>query len=457
MKIKQLVSIVLMTSAFLALLTTRVLSQEKSSIAVDLSAASTDSWSSTQKAPLLPKARIVKPITEIRRLSEIEHPSNSARTLLVQSPTPQATPTDQVVQVTGVKANPTNKGLDLILQTSKGQVLQPINRSAGKSFIADIPSSQLRLPSGDGFTFRSTKPIAGVSEITVTNLNANTIRVTVLGEAKLPIVELFDSPEEGLIFGVASTAPVAQQQQPSTQQPPTQRSESQTKPSLPSDQGNEPIELVVRGQQDGYRVPDASTATKTDTPLRDIPQAIEVVPQQVIRDQQANRLVDVLKNVPGVVQGGTSPRTFSDSFLIRGFTVQDVLKDGLIDRTLFSVGYDPVTVDRIEVLKGPGSVLFGQGELGGIVNVVTKKPLREPYYFLEGSAGSFNSYRGAIDLSGPVNADKTVLYRLGVAARTTESFVDFYQQQRYDVAPSLTWQINDRAKITFAAEYYDAK
>ena len=219
MKIKQLVSIVLMTSAFLALLTTRVLSQEKSSIAVDLSAASTDSWSSTQKAPLLPKARIVKPITEIRRLSEIEHPSNSARTLLVQSPTPQATPTDQVVQVTGVKANPTNKGLDLILQTSKGQVLQPINRSAGKSFIADIPSSQLRLPSGDGFTFRSTKPIAGVSEITVTNFDANTIRVTVLGEAKLPTVELFDSPEEGLIFGVASTAPSAPQQQPSTQQP----------------------------------------------------------------------------------------------------------------------------------------------------------------------------------------------------------------------------------------------
>ncbi len=123
------------------------------------------------------------------------------------------------MQVTGVKANPTNKGLDLILQTSKGQVLQPINRSAGNSFIADIPSSQLRLPSGDAFTFRSTKPIAGVSEITVTNFDANTIRVTVLGEAKLPTVELFDSPEEGLIFGVASTAPSAPQQQPSTQQP----------------------------------------------------------------------------------------------------------------------------------------------------------------------------------------------------------------------------------------------
>ncbi|MEH1837164.1 MAG: TonB-dependent receptor [Nostoc sp.] len=152
-----------------------------------------------------------------------------------------------------------------------------------------------------------------------------------------------------------------------------------------------------------------------------------------------------------------SPRTFSDVFLIRGFNVQDILRDGLVDRMLTSVGYDPVTVDRVEVLKGPASVLFGQGELGGTVNVVTKQPLREPYYSLEGSAGSFNSYRGAIDLSGPVNADKTVLYRLGVAARTTESFIDFYQQQRYDVAPSLTWLINSRAKLTLAAEYYNVK
>jgi len=144
MKIKQLVSILLMTNTFLALLTTIAHSQEKSSSAVELSPVSSDSALSTQKIPLDTKARLVKPITEIRRLSEIEHPSNSAQTLLVQSPTPQTTPAAEVVQVTSVKVNPTKKGLDLILQTSKGQVLQPINRSVGNSFIADIPSSQLR-------------------------------------------------------------------------------------------------------------------------------------------------------------------------------------------------------------------------------------------------------------------------------------------------------------------------
>ncbi|MEH1845501.1 MAG: TonB-dependent receptor plug domain-containing protein [Nostoc sp.] len=372
------------------------------------------------------------PITKIPYLSEIDHPLTNAEKL-VQSPTPE------LVQITGVKANPTAKGVEIILQTSLGEQLQVINRSTGNNFIADIPNAQLSLSTGEAYTFRSEKPLAGITEITVTNLDANTIRVTVTGEASVPVVELSDSPTEGLIFEVAS----------STQSPPAENQPtSEIQPSQPSASGDEPIELVVTGEQDGYRVPNASTATKTDTPLRDVPQSIQVIPQQVIQDQQANRLVDAIKNVPGVVQGGSSPRTSSDSFLIRGFNVADILKDGLQDRTLTSIGYDPVTVDRIEVLKGPASVLFGQGQLGGIVNVVTKQPLREPYYFLEGSAGSFNSYRGAIDLSGPVNANKTVLYRLGVAARTSESFLDFYDQQRYNVAPSLTWQINDRARYS---------
>ncbi|MEH2277785.1 MAG: TonB-dependent siderophore receptor [Nostoc sp.] len=268
----------------------------------------------------------------------------------------------------------------------------------------------------------------------------------------MPTVKLFDD-HAGLVFAVATTATATSPQQP-PQTPQASQPENQTQPK-PST-SDEPIELVVTGEQDGYNAPDASIATKTDTPLRDIPQSIQVVPQQVIKDQQLYRLVDVLKNVPGVVQSGSSPRSVFDSFSIRGFDA-DVLKDGLLDRSLSTGGYEPVTVERIEVLKGPASVLFGQGSLGGIVNVVTKQPLREPYYFLEGSAGSYNSYRGAIDLSGPVNADKTVLYRLGVAARTTESFVDFYQDQFYNVSPSLSWQINDRAKLTLAAQYYEDK
>ncbi|MEH2337436.1 AMIN domain-containing protein [Nostoc sp.] len=131
-----------------------------------------------------------------------------------------------------------------------------MNRSSGNNFIADIPNAQLRLPNGEAFTYRSQKPITGVSEITVTNFDANTIRVSVTGEAGVPIVELFDSPDEGIIFSVATAASRSRAQQPQTQptQPPNQP-ETQTQPSQPSTQGDEPIELVVTGEQDGYTVP----------------------------------------------------------------------------------------------------------------------------------------------------------------------------------------------------------
>ncbi|MEH2290620.1 TonB-dependent siderophore receptor [Nostoc sp.] len=397
--------------------------------------------------------------SNIPSIRDIKLPLTSAE-MLVQSQAPQNPALQEgkqkngIVPITGVKANPTDKGVEVILETPVGTQLQVTNRSVGSNFIVDVSGGQLRLPSGKAFTFRSEKPLAGITQITVTNIDANIVQVTVVGEKALPIVELFDD-NAGLVFAVASTATATSPPQP-TQTPQASQPENQTQPTQPST-SNEPIELVVTGEQDGYNAPNASIGTKTDTPLRDIPQSIQVVPQQVIKDQQLYRLGDVLKNVPGVVQSGSSPRSVFESFTIRGFDAGGVLKDGLLDSTLGSGGYEPVTVERIEVLKGPASVLFGPGALGGIVNIVTKQPLREPYYFIEGSAGSYNSYRGAIDLSGPINADKTVLYRLGVAARTTESFIDFYQHQFYNVSPSLTWQINDRAKLTLAAQYYEDK
>ncbi|MEH2071678.1 MAG: TonB-dependent siderophore receptor [Nostoc sp.] len=397
--------------------------------------------------------------SNIPSIREIKLPFTSAQ-MLVQSQAPQNPASqegkqeNEIVPITGVKANPTDKGVEVILETPVGTQLQVTNRSTGNNFIVDVSGGQLRLPSGEAFTFRSEKPLAGITQIIVTNIDANTVRVTVVGEKALPIVELYDD-DAGLVFAVVSTATATSPPQP-PQTPQANQPLNQTQPTQPST-SDEPIELVVTGEQDGYNATDASIGTKTDTPLRDVPQSIQVVPQQVIKDQQLYRLGDVLKNVPGVVQSGSSPRSVFESYLIRGFNSSEILKDGLLDRSLANGGYESVTVDRIEVLKGPASVLFGQGSLGGIVNIVTKQPLREPYYFLEGSAGSFNSYRGAIDLSGPVNADKTVLYRLGVAARTTESFIDFYQHQFYNVSPSLTWQINDRAKLTLAAQYYEDK
>ncbi|MEH2084027.1 MAG: TonB-dependent siderophore receptor [Nostoc sp.] len=391
--------------------------------------------------------------SRIRQLSEVERPSTSAQ-MLVQSPTP-SNPSNlggEVVPITSVKANPTSKGVEVILETPRGDQLQVTNRSTGNNFIVDVAGGQLRLPSGEAFTFRSDKPIEGITEITVTNLDANTVRVTVVGVAVLPTVELFDD-NAGLVFAVASTATATQPPQQPSQTPQAQPPENQTQPK-PST-GDEPIELVVTGEQDSYRTTDGSTATKTDTPLRDIPQSIQVIPQQVLQDQQVTNLQEALRNVPGVSQGtNPSGRGTFDLPVIRGFNAGgDILRNGLKDPTNQYIGFEAAGLERIDVLKGPASVLYGQGSLGGVVNYVTKQPLREPYYSLEASAGNFNLYRGAIDFSGPLNDSKTVLYRLNAAALTTESFLDFYDEQKYFVAPVFSWQISDRTKLTLQTEY----
>ncbi|WP_104908321.1 AMIN domain-containing protein [Nostoc sp. 'Lobaria pulmonaria (5183) cyanobiont'] len=256
-----------------------------------------------------------KQVTVIHSVQELDR---SARTVkewfaqIEQQNPPNQSQQGEVVQVTSVKANPTSKGVEVILQTSIGQQLQVVNRSSGNNFIADIPNAQLRLPSGEAFTFRSTKPIAGVSEITVTNFDAQTIRVSVTGEVGVPIVELFDSPDEGIIFSVATAASSAQQPQTQPTQPQEQPG-SQTQPSQTSPGSNEPIELVVKGEQDqGYNPSQTSVGTRTDTPLRDIPNTIQIVPQQVIKDRNVTDVNSALENVSGVQQnqGGITVRGF---------------------------------------------------------------------------------------------------------------------------------------------------
>ncbi|WP_138501638.1 TonB-dependent receptor [Nostoc sp. PA-18-2419] len=371
--------------------------------------------------------------------------------LLVQSSTPQITPATEIVPITGVKANPTDKGVEIILETTAGTQLQVTNRSAGNNFIVDVSGGQLRLPSGNTYTFGSEKPLAGITQITVTNIDASTVRVTVVGVAAIPTVELFDD-DAGLVFAVASTATATSPQQPpQTPQANQPLNQTQPKPST----SDEPIELVVTGEQDTYQATDGSTATKTDTPLRDIPQSIQVIPTQVLQDQQARNLAEAVRNVPGVAQGDNSPTRGSFEIpLIRGFDSRgDIQRNGLRDTTYEFQGFDTAGLERVEVLKGPASVLYGQGSLGGVINYVTKQPLSEPYAAVEASAGSFNFYRGAIDLSGPLNPSKTVLYRLNLAGQTTESFLDFYDQQRYFVAPVVSWQISDRTKVAFSGEY----
>ncbi|MDF5709472.1 MAG: TonB-dependent siderophore receptor [Nostoc sp. S4] len=381
-------------------------------------------------------------ITEIQSVQELNHSARTVKEWLAQieqQNPPVQSQQGEVVQVTSVKANPTPSGVEVILQTSKGQQLQVVNRSSGNNFIADIPKAQLRLPNGEAFTFRSTKPIAGVSEITVTNFDANTIRVSVTGEAGVPIVELFDSPDEGIILSVATAASRAQQPQTPPIQP--QQPGSQTQPNQPSPESNEPIELVVTGEEDqSYNPSQTSVGTRTDTPLRDIPNTIQIVPQQVINDRNVTDVNSALENVSGVQenQGG---------FTVRGFFANQTVNGGL------SGGSDFSNVEQVEVLRGPAAVLFGNGGEGGIINITTKQPLFKPFYELGLNVGSYSFYRGTTDLSGPLTSNRNLRYRLNIALQDAYDSRNFSSSQTYFVGPTIAWDISDDTKLTFNFEY----
>jgi iron complex outermembrane recepter protein len=381
----------------------------------------------------------------IPHLSEIQLPvTNSSE--LAQSPTsPPAT--SEVVQITGVKINSTDKGIEVTLQTSQGQDLQVTNRSTGNDFIVDVPNAQLRLPSGD--SFKQDNPIAGVTAIAVINQDANTVRLTVTGATEAPKVELFDS-DEGLIFGIGASSSTT----PSTPQQPPETSQKPQPEKAPAPENQEPIELVVTGEQDRYRASDASTATKTDTPLRDIPQSIQVIPRQVIDDQKVQRISDVLRNVSGVIAKPTN--STADTYTIRGFDTTENLRNGFRQDS-FTGFTDTANIERVEVLKGPASVLYGQLEPGGVVNYVTKQPLSEPYYSAEFTAGSYSYYRPSIDISGPLNPDKSVLYRLNVAYENSGGFRDFADTEVFTIAPSLTVKFSENTTLNIEYEYINRK
>ncbi|MDY6898576.1 MAG: TonB-dependent receptor plug domain-containing protein, partial [Cyanobacteriota bacterium] len=396
---------------------------------------------------------------EIPQVSEVEQFAKSA-SLLVQTPTTnnpsqnsQGGKQESIVLITGVKTNPKDNGLEIVLQTSQARQLQVVNRSSGNNFIADIPNAQLQQASGDAFKFSSSKPAEGITEITVTNLDANTVRITATGETALPKVELFDSGQ-GLIFGLAPAASTAQKPDSKPEETPSepQKPASETPPVKPAQQ-DDTIELVVTGERSGYRVPNSSTATKTDTPLRDIPQSIQVIPQQVLEDRNVRELRDAIETAGGVTStGGRTTSFFGENFQIRGFaTGSSIFRDGI---PTFSIGVLTTSdIESVEILKGPASVLFGQGQPGGVINLVSKKPLFEPYFSTSFTVGSFDTYGGAIDLSGPLNDSKTVRYRLNASYDNYGSFRDFVDGDRLSISPTVTWDISPDTSLNVYAKY----
>ncbi|WP_088241456.1 TonB-dependent receptor [Calothrix rhizosoleniae] len=365
-----------------------------------------------------------------------------------------------IVKITGVKINSTDKGLEVILETANANNLQPVGKNEGNSLIADISNAVLALP--DGENFQAENPVEGITAVSVTQVDDNNIRLTVTGTSGIPKVELFDN-KQGLIFTLIPVPLTAQPPQKPTEktqdssEAPEQAPTTDETQSKPPAQDDEPIELVVTGEQDGYTVPNATTGTRTNTLLRDIPQSIQVIPKKIIEEQQVTNLTDVLRNVSGVQQNSGDPR--GQRFQVRGFDNSSLLRDGFSGTFAGSgnSGFPELAnIERVEVLKGPASVLFGATEPGGVINLVTKKPLSEPFYEFGTKVGNRSFFEPNLDISGPLTKDGRLLYRLNALYRGEESFRDFETEtERVFVAPTITWKISDRTDITFNLEYLD--
>lgn len=211
----------------------------------------------------------------------------------------------------------------------------------------------------------------------------------------------------------------------------------------------------IRDDATDYVAPQSNTATRTDTPLIQVPQSVEVVTRKVIEDQRGVRVEQALRNVSGISLGDVGQSGIAaDVAYCRGFPCgyfKNFLRNE--DQNQVLTYRDIANIQRLEVLKGPASVLYGRSEPGGIVNIITKQPLADRYASIDQIIGSYNYYRTMMDVTGPLNESKTLRFRLNGAYENTESFRDIVRGQRYFVAPVFTWIAGDRTTITIDGEY----
>jgi len=355
----------------------------------------------------------------------------------------------QAIQVTGVQFKPTASGLEVILQTADGALPRVFTSSTDQALILDISNAQLTLPSGN--ELRKNNPVEGITLVTVRNLNANSIQIRVRSETGLPQVKVSES-KQGLLLSLIPAFQTGESPSALAPETPATQPEDQGEEDITAEEEEE-IEILVTGEQEtGYTIPETANVTRTNISILNIPRSIQVVPEQVIEDQQVIRLEEALRNVSNVFQENTGgDRT--ERFTIRGFRTTNVLRDGF--RQFGQAGFaETANLERIEVLKGPASILYGNTEPGGTINLVTKKPLPEPFVEPQLQVGSYDFFRPQIDATGRLTLDGSLLYRLNAVYESGGNFRDFDQDiKRFFIAPVLTWNIGDRTTLTVESEY----
>ena len=212
------------------------------------------------------------------------------------------------------------------------------------------------------------------------------------------------------------------------------------------------VDVMGRREQ-SYKNSVSFVGTKTATALKDVPQSINYVTKELILDQGAITVNDVVRNMSGV-----NPYSFYNDFSIRGFRAtgnrnSGNLVNGMRTQTSLWRQSSLANIERVEVIKGPASALFGNAAPGGVINRVTKKPLDVARQSVTLTTGSFGTTRAYTDFTGPLNDKKTLLYRLNLGYENTDGFRDLQGLTSYIVAPSFTYRASEKTQLNIDMTY----
>jgi catecholate siderophore receptor len=225
---------------------------------------------------------------------------------------------------------------------------------------------------------------------------------------------------------------------------------SQPSASQPSDSNTLPA-VKVTGQTDNatdFQPDKSSVGAKVPTALRDIPQAVTVIPKAVLQSQAANSFSDALRNVPGITIGAAEGGQIGNNINLRGFSARtDIYLDGFRDRGQYY--RDTFNLESIDVLYGPSSLYFGRGSTGGVINQVSKEPTLKKRADVSVQAGTHDRYRTTVDLDTPIT--DTSAFRINAFGQSLGSSRDVMKNKDYGVAPEVKFGIGTPTEITLSA------
>jgi iron complex outermembrane recepter protein len=346
----------------------------------------------------------LKQISDIPNLSEITFPATNAESLIsgsgisteVSQRTQQAeyntsfkdwlaqeAQTSEVIRVINVRLNRSQTGLEIVLETSNGQLSAPVTSSNGNTLIAEISNAILALPEGQ--EFQAEAPAERIASVKVIQVNTNKVQVSVTGVEDVPTAQVIQS-DRSLILSLS--------------------------PDPPSD-----IELVV-------------TAQKTPENPQDVPISLTVLPRQELEDGQVNSIRSIAANTPNFFTT-TGDRAFN-FYSIRGLSNGNYLTRDTVGFYIDDVPYENAhqflpgllfDLERAEILRGPQSTLYGRNSQAGIVNIISRPPSQSPEFNVGFGYGNYNQYQAQLSLSNAIIPDK-LAFRLSGAYNSRDGFTE---------------------------------